>query len=382
MIDVISNKELGRLVETSAQECVSIYLPTHAAGSDTAQDPIRLKNLLSRAAHELRSLGMRAPEAEELLAPAAALIKEPTFWAHLEDGLAVFLTRDGIWTYRLAESVQELVVVADRLHLKPLLASVASGDVFYILALSQGAVRMLRGSKFRVSEIALGDIPRNLAAALWFDDPERRLQSHSSGRTGRGDVVATFHGQGIGQDTHDDDLRRFLQAVDDGVQHLLATSKAPLVLAGVDDLVATYRKVSRYPRIVEGSVEGNPQRLGPAELHARAWPLVEVVFDQDRLTTIEAFLAATHPTTAALAEATVAAANGQVESLFVPIGVQQWGRLDRDRQLVELHDVREPGDRDLLDIAAIDTLAHGGKVFAVAESDLPGTGPVAAVLRF
>ena len=40
----------------------------------------------------------------------------------------------------------------------------------------------------------------------------------------------------------------------------------------------------------------------------------------------------------------------------------------------------EPGDRDLLDLAATQTLLMGGTVFVV--DDVPGGGEVAAVVRY
>jgi hypothetical protein len=46
---MFSRGDLDELVATDAQPAVSLYLPTHMAGPETRQDPIRLKNLLSVA---------------------------------------------------------------------------------------------------------------------------------------------------------------------------------------------------------------------------------------------------------------------------------------------------------------------------------------------
>lgn len=381
MIDVISTQALHQLTEVHGDHCVSVYLPTHPSGGSTAEDPIRLKNLTAHAAAELRSVGCTAHDAEEVLSAVTSLQDDHPFWAHQGNGLAVFATRERTWTYRLPAPVDELVVVADRLHIKPLLPGVSSGQSFYVLALSQNVVRLLHGSRYSVNELALDEIPESLATALRFDDREPQLQSHSALRTGTGHVSATFHGQGVGKDTRDADLDRFLAAVDDGVCTVV-DDRAALVLAGVEHVVAHYRKLTRHARVVRGEITGNPERLRADELHDRAWPLVQPLFDAAQLEARERIIDGSERTRTTLTDVIWAARDGRVRSLFVPLGVQRWGHVDDEHGEIAEHDDRRPGDRDLFDVAALDTLLTGGNVFAVAPEDLPGPGPLAAELRY
>ena len=381
MIDIITSQDLQQLASTVAEHCVSIFLPTHRAGPDQAQDPIRLKNLLARATDELTSLGQRSPDVERLLAPAAGLLHDPSFWAHLDNALALYLSDGSMIAFRLPEPVDELVVTADRFHLKPLIPSLATGRMFYVLALSQHQVRLLRGDPLQITEIKLGDIPHSLAEEL-FDHRERQLQSHSASRVGPGRITATFHGRGSAKDSTKTDLARFFRAVDDGIVHLISDHSTPLVLAGVDYLLAAYRQASRYPRIVGTGIEGNPEHLSPAELHSRAWPLVGPLMDTDRTAATEAFLAGAAPTSTRLPDVAAAAHEGRVDTLFVPMDTERWGAFDFAGRLVDRHDTRQAGDRDILDAATIDTLTHGGIVYAVPHNHIPGTGLVAATLRF
>jgi hypothetical protein len=382
VIDIITSHDVQQLAETTADHCVSVFLPTHRTGPDQAQDPIRLKNLLARAAAELGTLGLRGPDAERLLAPVAALREDAAFWAHQDNGLAIYLSGDSMTTYRLPEPLEELVVVSDRFHVKPVIASLATGKAFHVLALSQHEIRLLRGSTVHLTEIEVSDIPNSLAEALWWDDRERQLHSHGADRVGKGRVVATFHGHGGAKDTTKVDLARFFRAVDNGITHVIAGQATPLVLAGVDFLLAIYRSCSRYPRIVGEAIEGNPEQLSADELHAHAWPLVQPILDQDRTTATEQFLAGAALTSSSLPDTLVAAASGRVDTLFVPTDVQLWGTSDSGSQLVDQHESRQPGDRDLLDTAALDTLTHSGTVFAVPAQDIPGAGPLAVTLRY
>lgn len=49
---------------------------------------------------------------------------------------------------------------------------------------------------------------------------------------------------------------------------------------------------------------------------------------------------------------------------------------------MRVHERREEGDEDLLDWAAVRTLATGGVVHALPRARVPGGGPMAALFRF
>jgi hypothetical protein len=382
VIDFVSTDDLRQLATAADQYSVSVYLPTHPTGNERAQDPIRLKNLLARARREMEALGLPPRQIDELLAPADAVHDQADFWTEMSNGLAVLIDTHGMRTYRLPTLVDELSVVADHFHLKPLLASLAADEVFYVLALSQNQVRLLRGNRFALNEVSLGEIPASLAEALRFDDRESQLQSHGSHRVGSGTVVATFHGQGAGKDMDKVDLDRFLTAVDHGVREIVGTTSAPLVLAGVDHVVGHFRKLSGSAQIVEGDVRGNQDRVSADDLHRRAWPLVQPLLEAAQNDALRAIATASKPTLSALPQIVVSSMDGRIESLVLPRGVQRWGTFNIEDRIAIEHETRRPGDRDLLDIAAIETLSHGGNVHLVPRDRLPAHLPVAATLRY
>lgn len=381
MIDIISGADLRRLAEVGGIGCVSLYTSTHRAGGEAAQDPIRWKNLVRAAQHELEELGMRRPEAERRLAPASALADDEHLWANAADGLAVLVWDGAEAVYRLTGPLEELVVVSDRLHLRPLLTR-AGERTFHVLVLGEREARLLRGTRTGIAEIGHDQMVHSREAALRFDDREAELHSHAGPRDGAGRVTATFHGQGARKDTREYDRKRYFARIDAGVREVLAGSDSPVVLAGVGDTVARYRRLTELPHVIEEAIEGNAEHASLHELHARALALVETHVDDDRLAVREAFDAGSVPTVSTVAEAVTAARTGRVAALFVPTSEHRWGTVrDQDGE-VEEHDDRRPGDRDLLDAAAIETLAHAGDVYAVDPADVPGGGPVAAALRF
>ncbi len=151
---LFSINELKYLVDTPDSICVSIYMPTIKLGAETQQNPIRFKNLIRAAEEQLIKNGLRPQDARDLLQPAQEL-DQYEFWQHQSDGLAIFISQDMFSYYCLPLNFEELVVVTDRFHLKPLLSLLTGDGQFHILALSQNQVRLFQGTRYSVNEIEL-----------------------------------------------------------------------------------------------------------------------------------------------------------------------------------------------------------------------------------
>ena len=357
-----------------SSEFASLYLPTHRAGREVTQDPVIFRRLMASAAEETTD--------DQLLAATASLVDDREFWARGSAGLAVLAGGGATTVVRLSEPPRELVVVSDRFHLKPLIAAVAGRVEFDVLAMSRHSVRLIAVDGSRALEIEVPGLPTSLPEALQWDDRERQVQSHSGTRVGRGQVTATFHGQGGGNDVRDVDLDRYLHLVDRAVHEHRSGSTRPLVLAGVDETVGVYRKLTRCAHVHDHYVAGNPDRLRAAELADRARQFVPPAASDAERAARESFLAGATATVDTVEPAVIAAVAGQVASVFVPGDTEYWGRYRTGHRLLEEHPTREPGDHDLADVAATETLRHGGQVFVVPAVDLPGVGTAAATLRY
>ncbi|WP_028321640.1 hypothetical protein [Desulfatiglans anilini] len=364
--------------------CVSLYMPTHRAGKETEQDPIRFKNLLRQAQERLQAKDMRSAQIQDLFNAPQRLLQDQSFWRKQSDGLAVFFSEDTLEFFRVPIDFPELIVVSDRFHAKPLLRQLTSDGTFHILAVSQNQLRLLAGTRDTVDEIELEDVPLNLSEAFPEGIPEKQLQFHTGTRsTSGGKRAAVFHGHELGNETKNR-IRQWFRRVDKSLRDLLPEGSSPLVLAAVDNLFPLYKEVNTYPWLMDEGIPGNPERMKPDELHQKAWAIVEPVFKQEREDGAARYrqLAGTGQTTAEVTEAVQAALHGRIELVFVPVGVQVWGRLDPEAQTVDVHKSHEPGDEDILDFTAIQTLLTGGRVYAVSPEEVPDQAPLAAVLRY
>jgi Bacterial archaeo-eukaryotic release factor family 7 len=390
LMDVLSRESLHSLMETQPDPCISLFMPTDRTGVEGQQDQLRIRRLLREAGSLLRSnTQLHTAQVEALLAPLRELADDQRFWRHVSDGLAIFRSLHVLRVLRLPSSFREQVVVGNRFLLKPLLPLLTSDGRFYILALSHNAVRLLANTHESASELRLPEqVPTSLADFLGGEERENDLQSHSSasfGTVGKGGRhPAMFHGQGVGIDTEKDDLLRYFQRIDRGLHPLLKDETAPLVLAGVAYLFPIYRQANSYPHLLEQGIAGNADRLKAETLRRKGWTLVEPVILQARREAAARYqdLAGTTYASHATSEIVPAACSGRVASLFVARDREQWGTFDAASGTLQTHEQAQPGDEDLLDLAAIQTLLHDGAVYAIAQGEMPDASPLAAVFRY
>jgi hypothetical protein len=374
-MDLFTRDDLKALLAEHPSPCISLFMPSHPGGAE--EDPIRWRKLLAQAEELLVKGGWHT---QELLAPGRRLLDDSTFWKNQSDSLAAFLAPQFLRLFRLPLAFTDGVVVGNRFSIVPLLPLLSGDGRFFILALSQNAVRLLQGTRHSVSEVDLRGVPRNLAEALLTHDRDEPLTFHARPTSGGG-WGAIFEGHGVGIDDKKEDLLRYFQRIDRALHPLLREEKAPLLLAAVDYLQPIYRQANTYAHLLEKGIDGNPDRLRSKELHDRAWPLVEPAFKAERERAAAQYrqLAGTKHASRDLEEVVAAAYEGRVETLFVALGRQVCGIFDPAAARIEEHKEASFGDVNLLDLAAAHALAHGRTVYAVEPDQVPGGADVAAI---
>ncbi len=384
-MNIITTDDVKFLIDKRESPCISLFMPTHRKGKEIEQDPIRFKNLLRLAEERIVERGFKTRDAEEILAPAYKLQNNKMYWKHQSDGLAVFAGKDIFREYRVPSDFDELAVVTDRFHIKPVLPLISGDGRFYILVFSVKSVRLLQGSHFSVGEIDLEGLPTSLAETLDLDRYQKQLQFHT-GTPSRGSKRdAVFHGHGDAESDEKELIHQFFLQLDKGLRELLEDESAPLVLAGVDYIYPIFREASKYPHIVEGVISGNQDETSHEELHNKAWPLVEPIFKKGQERAWQKYReltgAGNNQASNKIEEIIPAAAHGRIETLFVARNLHCWGSFDEESNKVSLHEREQIGGQDLLDFAAVATYSQKGVVYVVPKEQLEGE-PMAAVMRY
>lgn len=391
-MDLFHREDLRTLALQVAAPCITITMPTERVEANMSQNPIRFKNLLKKTTEELRNQGHREEVIQASLAKARELLEREDIWRKPKNGLALFLSSSESRVYRLPIDLDELVVVGNRFHLKPLFPLISSDSRFYVLALSRNQVQLFRATQFSMEEVHDADIPKSLADALFTDMPTATIKGPMSAkaRGGRQEMMYHGHGQSAGdyRSEQQEALRRYFNKIDDAVTNAIGDNDAPMLLAGVAYYLPIYREVNSYQGLIEDElVPGNWEHLTPKEIHERAWDVAAPVVRSSETGSVDRFnllrnrgenLASTD-----LREIIAAAIFSRVDTLFVPLDTCQWGTYDESTNVVELHEERMPGDEDLFNLAAVHTHSNGGMVHVLPADQMPiDGGRCAAIFRY
>jgi Bacterial archaeo-eukaryotic release factor family 3 len=378
----LTTHDLKRLVEKQDGAHISIYLRTHEPGEDVHKDIIKLKNMLREAEQQLATENRRSPDVLRMFEPAEHLLVDTRFWQPYKHGIGLFIARDFFEYYHVPWTREDLLIVAQTFHVKPLLPLLLRGG-FYLLALSQKNVRLFEGSRSELNEIDPPQgVPRNIIEALRDEDFQSRLQHHSTRAGGTAVLAGSYHGQGAEVFHPDERLFHFYRKIDHGLRPLLNSSQKPLVLLGLDENVPIYERANTYPNLLREAVSGSADEIYVSEIHEKAWGVVEPYYLQEQEQVADRYheSVGTGKTSEKVEEIVSAAEIGRVDQLFVAIGEQCWGKRDGDHATV--HAEQQPGDIDLLDYASIHTFLNSGTVHAVDRAKVPGRGIAAALMRY
>lgn len=346
----------------------TIYLPLQRSFPESQQNAVQLD-------HAARELEQRL---------AAAGVPDPGAWAARLRGIETDVRRLGAWPAALAALLDAgaqhvvglhaatpfRVTLASSFALRPLLGALRRASRYRVLAVSAGRVALFEGGPEGVGPEAIPGLPQSLEDALGSETTEKELRMRGT-RAGGGAPV--FYSHGDSRDQRKLDLARFHEALGRALAGHLGDGALPMVLFASDEHQAGLRAAAKIPVLIAEGVEGNPDRLSPAELHAAAWPLVErwlgvreqAGWERARNRGKGVDL---------LDDVGAAAVAGRVRRLWIDAARSIAGRIDPETGRV----VAGGGDDDVLDALAEIVVARGGEVIPVAGSSLPsGTGAAA-----
>jgi hypothetical protein len=378
------NKDLIReLLSTDQLVCISLYMPTHRSHPENQQDPIRFKNLLRQIQESLLEF-LSQEEAAAYLEPFESLAADNNFWNHTGDGLAVFATENYFKTVALQEKVEELIIVSDSFHTKPLRMYMQSLDNFYVLGLQLHTIKLFKGNRFGISEVNLPeDFPTTIEEALGEELTDAHLTVASYNGPGGSDMV---HGHGGKKDEMDKDAERFFRVIADHVhEKITKNSSWPLMLAALPEHHNLFHRVSKTPSLMEKGITIDPSSVSPDKLAQMAWEVMEPSF-QKRIEEINARFSlarAKEKGSDNLEEVVNATMEGKVDTLLIEAGKILPGRLgdllSGDNKEMDLN---HPGVDDILDDLGEEVIRFGGEVLVVPSDNMPTDTGVAAIYRY
>ena len=192
-----------------------------------------------------------------------------------------------------------------------------------------------------------------------------------------------FHGQGGAKDKKKQEEQLFVHAVMRSLEPFLKEHHEPLVFAGVTELFGVCRACHHAGRLLDEYVKGNPDKLTPDELKAKADPIVQEYQKRRREVYLEEYgsLVGSGRATTDLAVLLDSAVHGKVDLLLLCEGASQWGLFNAENGRATILERFEEGAEELLGLVAQHVLLHRGRLAVFDKGAMPEGAVIAGILR-
>jgi len=391
---LINKSDIEKLINVQSNTnalCLSFYLPTHRAGKETlnGQDSIAFKNQVRKARELLERHDVPEAEIAEYIKPAEDLLHDNNFWRHQGEGLAVFATKGYSAHYTLPVTMPEEVYVLDQFYFTPMLPILSQNGRFFVLWLYREKITFYEATIDSIRQIDISSfVPESMNESLKFD-VKGNDQDYNYSRTAVNGTGILTSPRGFSQgDQQHDRVREFMIDIDNNLQQILHNATEPLILAGVDHYCSIYRTYSKYKNIVPQNINMNEGVDSMNTLHEKAVAVMKPLMQQGHTESLTRYqnVAGTGATSEDVATVAAEAVHGRVDTLFITPSQPVWGVYNPVSATAEVHDEYQRGDDDLINLAAIKTIAQGGKVYVNSYNGLSegtdGRASVKALFRF
>lgn len=368
-VDIPTRSEFRALNETRADACVSIYLRTTVLTQASDASRIELGNLVKQAGEQLEAQNFDKRRLALLTEHFEELADDEEFWRLQANSLALLATPDRLRSYRLANALSPMVQVSDRFHLKPLLRAITFPHSAYVLALSENAARLVEiHAEMPPVTVKVDGLPKDAASSVG------KSTLNDRGASGR---IQGSEGQNVR-------FRQYARQVDAALRPILSGRETPLILAATGRLASVYRTVNSYPHLLPDGIEDSPDRIADDALADAARPALDAAHEAElsELRSLYEARAGDGRATSDLSDAARAATYGAVETLLVDIDSVVPGTVDEETGKISFAETADATNYGVVDEIAGRALASGARVIGVRKPDLPGSGELAAILRY
>ncbi len=384
-MELLTKKLIQELLAVKQSACLSLYMPTHQTHPENLQDSILFKNLIQQMEESLIQK-YSTGEVQKYLEPVKALVNDNNIWDHTLDGLAVFSAQGIFKVVRLHKSVEELAMVADSFHTKPLRQYLQSVDNYHVLCLTLHDIRLFEGNRHSLTEVELTvDIPKTITEALGYELTDKHTTVASYGGSG-GESSPMHHGHGGNKEETEKDAERFFRVVAGTIyEHYSKPSGWPLILAALTEHHSLFQKVNKNPLLLSKGISINPSSVSPEELANMAWELLEPEYNLKLDSLVARFeqARANGKGSDDYKEVALAAVEGRVDTLIVEadriIAVRVTNLVTGNTQK---KDLTNPKVDDLLDDLGELVIKMGGQVMVLPISKMPCETGLAAIFRY
>lgn len=348
---------------------VSLLMPTHRTEPDNAQDPIRLRNMVTEAKRRLESDPDVPRDARfDVSAQLDKALAEVDL-VHSLDGLVILASPGEHEVWSLPRAVPERVVFSDTYLTRNLVAARAQNRPYWVLSLAVDHATLWSGADDRLEETHIEGFPHKVEDLDWDVEHVERV----------GNFPSTYT---------DERTHAFMREVDAKLVALLARHPRPYFLVGLPPVLAVLDEVRSPNHAEAGRVAKGGLSQGPAHVLAAELAPARAEFRKRELSDLEGRMDAAvgrKALTSGLDEVWRAVMEGRVDTLVIEDGYRETVQVT-ENHLVPVPDGTpsngHPVVADIVDDIAEQALDRGAQVYFVPDGELGERKHIAATLRF
>ncbi len=359
--------------------CITIQLPAHHGGQTTASPVTLLNTHLREVEQQVKALGLTEAAQNDLLEPLKQLPQEAELARGSQWGHAIFRSPTVFRHFHVIQPIQPKFTVAGSFGVRTLAHELELPATFYILTVSQRKVGLVRCSGFHaeVAELPAG-IPASLDDGHAADPSGHDWQNRSSAGSSTGSLHAVSFGTGTEREDENAHVIAYYKTADRILKAHFEAAKTPVILAGVEEDTAMYQGISTYSHLLKPCIPGSMDVVRhPNDLLAKAYPILHAAY-------VEREAAELHQAkersgvgrfSTDIDVILEAAFAGRVHQLFLNEAKEITGKFPHSTYV-------SFGAEDLMNLAAVQTLLHGGRIGELPAAHLLDGASALAIMRY
>jgi len=369
---IMSLDDLRSLVGKS-DPCVSLYV---ALSGSVSEDLEKINQRLSGAALQAKvvfpdvDLGIDRSNANEMMSHFAHGGIQNSTHRHPWGGIAIFYSEHQVGFYPIAGQIEDLIVLAESFHLKPVFPLMQVANRFALLKIEENRASLYAGS------------PDGFRMLRTFD---RRIVDGSARFERATGLTSRIHRlSALGNQKRF--TLKFFKDVEQGVRQLINMDDVPAVLVGSAKVIESFNFATKFRTQFVRTVDIGQGGLSEDLCYLSQFCLNELA-SHDRRRAIKGVFEYKHHRRFGRAVDTItsvarAANEGLVKSLLIRKGVNIWGRLSgagKTQFSFSQASIGQAND-DILDDIGEMVIRNGGEVHLLNAREMPTSSPIAAVL--
>jgi hypothetical protein len=358
--------------------CITWIVPDRHPGAPEGTVDAEIKHLVQVAEDQAKQVPfVRWPRN---IGDAAGMIREAL--AHDRGrpenggpGLVACLSKSGFASMRL-HSANEHVAIGNYPYVLPLIVPAFAVRDLFVLNLNAKKVHLFEYMNGACREVPIPNgVPTSVDESNHgFTGPapgaNRTTMSASPGKLG-----GVHFGTGGDRQSAGTRVERLCVELDTGLRSLL--NQRPLLLMGVREEIAAYRRVSDYEWLLDDEIDGNWDALGCTQIaqHAQRASIGEYQRMGKEIVAEAREMRDRSRASFDAREVLHAAIEGRVHRLCVRADTELMGMLPTTIQRAKIRE-------NLINAAVAETLKKGGEIYVLPQEAMPAAEPICAILRY